>query len=68
MVSLSSTESEGSCAMQVSIPITMRLMLSMRSPASTDGSIGAEGHRFYQYGIPFFSLSRPAAARAAHGK
>lgn len=26
------------------------------------------GHRFYQQSIPFFSLSRPTAAGAAHAK
>lgn len=30
--------------------------------------LGAGGHRFYQQSIPFFSLSRPAAAGAAHAK
>jgi hypothetical protein len=41
----------------------------MRSPAfASMGSIGAGGHRFYQQSIPFFSLSRPSVAGAAHAK
>jgi hypothetical protein len=52
-----------------SIPITTRLVLPMPPPAFVSmGSLGAGGHRFYQQGIPFFSLSRPAAAGAAHAK
>jgi hypothetical protein len=37
-------------------------------PSPRWGPIGAGGHRFYQQGIPFFSLSRPSVAGAAHAK
>jgi 8-oxo-dGTP pyrophosphatase MutT (NUDIX family) len=45
-----------------SIPITTRLHLLMPSPVVRNELVGAGGHRFYQQNIPFFSLSRPAAA------
>ena len=54
-----------------SIPITTALtclLIASSEPSTSIGRLESGGHRYYQQSIPFFSLSRPAAAGAAHAK
>jgi hypothetical protein len=44
------------------------LALAHREPPDCSMTLTARGQRYYQQSIPFFSLSRLAAAGAAHAK